>query len=99
MGIIGCGLIRRVPEPEIKPVKEKNISPSEDSDSVKSSPPKQKTIVSKPRKSNTMESNGLKPSCACRGPPEYVGWRCESTKGPEGKQNTAPCLFLLSADV
>ena len=56
MGIIGCGLIRRVPEPEIKPVKEKNISPSEDSDSLKSSPPKQKTMVSKPRKSNTMES-------------------------------------------
>ena len=56
MGIIGCGLIRRVPEPEIKPVKEKNISPLEDSDSLKSSPPKQKTMVSKPRKSNTMES-------------------------------------------
>jgi len=56
MGIIGCGLIRRVPEPEIKPVQEKNISPSVDSDSLKSSPPKQKTMVSKPRKSNTMES-------------------------------------------
>ena len=53
MGIIGCGLIRRVPEPEIKPVKEKNISSS---DSLKSSPPKQKTMVSKPRESNTMES-------------------------------------------
>ena len=65
MGIIGCGLIRRVPEPEIKPVKEKNISPSEDSDSLKSPPPKQKTMVSKPRKSNTMESRivrKLKPS-------------------------------------
>jgi len=53
MGIIGCGLIRRVPEPEIKPVKEKNISSS---DSLKSSPPKQKTMVSTPRESNTMES-------------------------------------------
>ena len=48
MCIIGCGFIRRVPEPDIEPKKEAKIS-SPDS-------PNQKTMASKSSNSNTRES-------------------------------------------
>ena len=53
MCIIGCGFIRRVPEPDIEPKKEAKISSP---DSLKSDSPNQKTMASKSSNSNTRES-------------------------------------------
>ena len=53
MCIIGCGFIRRAPEPDIEPKKEAKISSP---DSLKSDSPNQKTMASKSSNSNTRES-------------------------------------------